>query len=860
SITPYEAVNFGANWGSDGNDYTFNGRTVTVSDQNDALAYGQSAYYLALMFQQCFNHFICKARLSNPWGSFMFQNKWSFAGVFGGGIFSLLIVYIPGINVAFLTNWRLTPYTWLVAMAWGLFLYLYAIVRVLIKRRFAPIKYTDDIPGLQMFPTRWSTGGKGDAVAVTSFPANHCAGSTMFLFEFKGKRVLYTGDLRADESLMNDFLVSSNIFKNAFGSMKQIDTVYIDTTFCDRRLRVFPSKNDSLAAIISAISRRPAATNYSLYLLPLGYEPIIIGLSKHFDTKIHIAPEQYALYASYAQCQPSPPDENMLIYVTQSSSKARFHFRCDCWKSDASMVTIKATTMPWTESLAQFLSSKPYISDLEDAELLDGFRICQETDRMIHVFFAMHSSFNELRALIREIKPSIVHPCVLDATSIFNNADVLSAFDDLLVSRTEASTSTIKQQIQRRKSAAELLLEELLSGKAPVVLSSEGEQEPTQSLDTVTEPLQSDPRSSAPQSIPELPPYSRIHDSIPTDPLSPVKNDEDELVDYANEEPAESNDYHSESQMEDVNDKLDGNKSTSPTISSPSKRLFSEIAYSSIPNCGATSVYQQNQRLESDSAPSDQSRAIVSPTVSYNQSDSESNEFDVIVESEDERESTYSSLMRRSTSSSSRVADSNVGDDNNEAEIDEIIEDSQENHWNITVELSSSERDGPIEILSSPDFTTPTKTAPRNVPKRKNPQLEVIDLTVSDDEMEFVPDSQPATPVRPAPTSLLLPTSSSSTFLSITTPKRRAAEVIDVDMEPPLAKKQRSSTSTKSDAVNQLDWVKSLSRTRRSSSFVNRETLDRGLTSDLGVQESAEHVRNGGQFVLDCTYPFKRPK
>ncbi|KAJ3072252.1 hypothetical protein HDU98_003948 [Podochytrium sp. JEL0797] len=159
SITPYEAVHFGQNWGLSGNDYVFQGRSVTVDDQTEALSFGQSAYYLAIMFQQCFNHFICKARLSNPWGSFMFANKWSFVGILVGGTFSLLIVYIPGVNVAFLTTWRLSPVVWAIAMSFGLLLYGYAVARIIIKRRLSPIKYTDDIPGLQMFPTRWSTRG-----------------------------------------------------------------------------------------------------------------------------------------------------------------------------------------------------------------------------------------------------------------------------------------------------------------------------------------------------------------------------------------------------------------------------------------------------------------------------------------------------------------------------------------------------------------------------------------------------------------------------------------------------------------------------------------------------------------------------
>ncbi|KAJ3062448.1 hypothetical protein HDU98_001690 [Podochytrium sp. JEL0797] len=159
-VTPYEAVQFGGKWGMEGNDYEFQGRTVTIADQIYALSFGQSAYYLAIMFQQCFNHFVCKARLSNPYGKFMFANKWSFIGIFCGGALSLLVVYIPGVNVAFLTNYRLTPWTWLIAMAFGLVLYLYAIVRVIIKRRLSPLKFTDDIAGLQMHPTRWSTTGR----------------------------------------------------------------------------------------------------------------------------------------------------------------------------------------------------------------------------------------------------------------------------------------------------------------------------------------------------------------------------------------------------------------------------------------------------------------------------------------------------------------------------------------------------------------------------------------------------------------------------------------------------------------------------------------------------------------------------
>ncbi|KAI8620439.1 hypothetical protein BC830DRAFT_1099211 [Chytriomyces sp. MP71] len=155
-VSPRDAVAHANEWGNPGNWYLSAGRNVTGATQLEALSYGQSAFYLALMFQQCFNHFVCKARLSYPVGDFMFRNWHSFLGVFIGSGLSLLIVYAPPLNLAFRTNWRLTPLVWVVALAFGIALYGYAFVRVAVKKRVAPAKYTEDVEGLQMFPTQWS--------------------------------------------------------------------------------------------------------------------------------------------------------------------------------------------------------------------------------------------------------------------------------------------------------------------------------------------------------------------------------------------------------------------------------------------------------------------------------------------------------------------------------------------------------------------------------------------------------------------------------------------------------------------------------------------------------------------------------
>ncbi|KAI9358903.1 hypothetical protein DFJ73DRAFT_135213 [Zopfochytrium polystomum] len=160
SLTPSDIVKNGASWGLDGNDFT-NSRTgvkFSKDDQVEALKYGQSAFYLGIMFQQMFNLFVCKARLAYPYGAYMFQNTKSFIGLFGGGLFAMAMVYIPPFNVAFGTSWRLSPLVWLIGLGFGVLIFLYSFLRIKIKRMFAPINFTGEIAGLQMYATRWSTG------------------------------------------------------------------------------------------------------------------------------------------------------------------------------------------------------------------------------------------------------------------------------------------------------------------------------------------------------------------------------------------------------------------------------------------------------------------------------------------------------------------------------------------------------------------------------------------------------------------------------------------------------------------------------------------------------------------------------
>ncbi|KAJ3205629.1 hypothetical protein HDU67_008727 [Dinochytrium kinnereticum] len=139
---------------------TVNGRTLTGSDQATILALGQSAFYFAILIQQMFNLFASKCRTSFPFSLYVFKNPKTFISVLAGTVFAAFIVYVPKVNDAFGTNGSLNPLFWLPGFGGGFMILIYVTLRQVVRRHLNPMAMNPDIDGLQMHPTRWSTGGK----------------------------------------------------------------------------------------------------------------------------------------------------------------------------------------------------------------------------------------------------------------------------------------------------------------------------------------------------------------------------------------------------------------------------------------------------------------------------------------------------------------------------------------------------------------------------------------------------------------------------------------------------------------------------------------------------------------------------
>ncbi|KAJ3343104.1 hypothetical protein HDU83_005809 [Entophlyctis luteolus] len=138
-ITPYDLyvtqISSDSYFVSGAPDYVSStGTTLNDAMQVEALAQGQSAFYFCLMIQQCFNLFASKCRTTLPFGQYVFMNKKSFISVLTGGLFAAFIVYTPGVLVVFGTSQNLDPLYWLIGIAFGVFIIMYASIRLLIVR------------------------------------------------------------------------------------------------------------------------------------------------------------------------------------------------------------------------------------------------------------------------------------------------------------------------------------------------------------------------------------------------------------------------------------------------------------------------------------------------------------------------------------------------------------------------------------------------------------------------------------------------------------------------------------------------------------------------------------------------------
>uniref|UniRef100_A0A8C7ZC37 Protein artemis n=1 Tax=Oryzias sinensis TaxID=183150 RepID=A0A8C7ZC37_9TELE len=242
--------------------------------------------------------------------------------------------------------------------------------------------------------------GEKEEVVVTLLPAGHCPGSVMFLFEGCRGNVLYTGDFRL---AVGD--VARMELLHSGSRVKDIQSVYVDSTFYDPRFYQIPSREVCLKGISELVGNWISQSPYHVVWLnckaAYGYEYLFTNLGEEFGTQIHVN--------SLAMFKKMP---EILSYVTTDRS-ARIHacrhpkdeeffqgnrLPCGCSAADGTplrIISIKPSTMWFGERTKR--------TNVIIKTGSSSYRAC----------FSFHSSYSELKDFLAYLKPVNIYPNVV---------------------------------------------------------------------------------------------------------------------------------------------------------------------------------------------------------------------------------------------------------------------------------------------------------------------------------------------------------------------------------------------------------------------------------------------------------------
>lgn len=254
-------------------------------------------------------------------------------------------------------------------------------------------------------------------VTVTPLPAAHCPGSVMFLIEFNGKKILYTGDFRMD---LDYFKRSQRNLINSDETFKGIDDLYLDSTFAlPSAFDDFPPREDSEKLIIDLMESwfyRTPSDNDSrqtrkvvILDIPacIGSETLFISIAKKFKEKIVVHDDKfnhfYKRVETLNSCMESVTDvvndQTWAIHACKLGAK-----KGDCFKflkkqENLKISVIKPCALRFVlqegdlKSVFQFKHDVPYVIE-------DGGQ-----HSFAKVLYSSHSSLKELIEVVNFIHP-----------------------------------------------------------------------------------------------------------------------------------------------------------------------------------------------------------------------------------------------------------------------------------------------------------------------------------------------------------------------------------------------------------------------------------------------------------------------
>ncbi|XP_035676991.1 protein artemis-like isoform X1 [Branchiostoma floridae] len=252
--------------------------------------------------------------------------------------------------------------------------------------------------------------GKEHSLLVTLLQAGHCPGSVMFLFEGSEGTVLYTGDFRLPVGGAAQF---QHLHQG--DRLKNIQSLYVDTTFLVPEAKYIPSREDCCTALINVVqSWISRGAHYVVRLnckAKYGYEYLFIELCRRFDMKVHVNnPSIYQAIPEIFQCLTSDPSETQIHACRwlERYQKGRHPLPCKYRPPPPHELEVMSVT-PSTMWFTAYAGP----GDVIRKGSRHHHRVC----------FSFHSSYTEIRDFVGYIRPKTVHANVAPVGTTLEEAE-----------------------------------------------------------------------------------------------------------------------------------------------------------------------------------------------------------------------------------------------------------------------------------------------------------------------------------------------------------------------------------------------------------------------------------------------------
>ncbi len=118
---------------------------------------------------------------------------------------------------------------------------------------------------------------------VTAVDANHCPGALMFHFDFDGRRALFTGDFRLNDSI-----------REAAAKFSGVDLACVDHTYNDPRYE-FPTQEEAIAQVVRLVGEHLDKEVF-LAVYRIGKTRILEAIVKEFGRPVYVSEGVARLY------------------------------------------------------------------------------------------------------------------------------------------------------------------------------------------------------------------------------------------------------------------------------------------------------------------------------------------------------------------------------------------------------------------------------------------------------------------------------------------------------------------------------------------------------------------------------------